>query len=302
MATPNAAGSVNLIAQDYEVVKGTSPWSSTLKALVINAADEAGPADGPDYMNGWGLLNTHRMADIVHGAVGADLGVIEAGLNTGQTDTYFFQVSAPQDVRVTIVWTDPAGPAVPIVVDGSTSVLVNDLDLRVTFVPTATTTLPWTLSLGAPSNPAAHGDNTVDNVEQVDIDTAPAGLYRVTVGHKGSLEPANAQNYSLVYRGMHEAQSTPVAGHTPVFALSAPYPSPVAGTATVDFTMGQAGRVSIAVYDVAGRRVATLLDSSSYAAGPGSVQFSAHDIPSGVYFVKMQTASETLTRKITVVK
>jgi len=66
--------------------------------------------------------------------------------------------------------------------------------------------------------------------------------------------------------------------------------------------MGRSGRVSIAVYDVAGRRVATLLDSSGYAAGPGSVQFDAHDIPSGVYFVKMQTASQTLTKKITVVK
>ena len=301
MATPNAAGSINLVAQDYETVKGTSPWSSTLKALVVNAADEAGPADGPDYMNGWGLLNIHRMVDIVHAAPGADLGVLEAGINTGETDTYYFEITSPQNARVTIAWTDPAGGAHVIALDNPTPALVNDLDLRVTHVPTTTTTLPWMLNVAVPANNATHGDNTVDNVEQVDIAAAPAGLYRVTVGHKGALT-FGSQNYSLVYRGMHEVFSTPVAGSTPTFALSTPYPSPVAGTATVDFTMGQPGRVSIAVYDVAGRRVATLLDSSAYGAGPSSVQFNAHDIPSGVYFVKMQTASQTLTKKITVVK
>ena len=84
--------------------------------------------------------------------------------------------------------------------------------------------------------------------------------------------------------------------------LAAPYPSPVSGTATIAFTMGSAGRVSIAVYDVAGRRVASLLDASQQAAGPGSVSFNARNLPSGVYFVKMQTASQTLTKNITVVK
>ncbi len=301
MATPNAAGSINLIAQDYEVVKGQSPWSSTLKALVVNAADEAGPADGPDYMNGWGLLNIHRMADIVHTAPGGDAGVIEAGINTGQTDTYFFEVSSPQNVRVTLVWTDPAGAAHPIAVDNTTPALINDLDLRMTNVVTLTTTMPWILNVAAPANNATKGDNLVDNVEQVDLASAAAGVYRVTVGHKGVLS-SGAQNYSLVYRGMHEVQATPVAGNVPTFALSTPYPSPVSGTATVNFTMGQEGRVSIAVYDVAGRRVASLLDASSYAAGPSSVQFDAHNIPSGVYFVKMQTASTTLSKKITVVK
>jgi subtilisin family serine protease len=302
MATPNTSGSINLIAQDYETVKGASPWSSTLKALAINAADEAGPADGPDYSNGWGLLNVHRMADIVHAAPGADLGVLEAGLADGETDTYYFEVSAPQDARVTIVWTDPAGPPSPIALDNPSPKLVNDLDLRVEHVPTTTTTLPWRLNLAAPANAATRADNVVDNVEQVDIDTAPAGLYRVTVTHKGSLDPAGAQNYSLVYRGLHEVQSTPVGGNAPSFVLAAPYPSPVTGTATIDFTMGQPGRVSIAVYDVAGRRVASLLDASSRAAGPGSVSFNASNVPSGVYFVKMQTASQTLTKKITVVK
>lgn len=36
--------------------------SSTLKALAIATANEAGNADGPDYKSGWGLLNAHKAA------------------------------------------------------------------------------------------------------------------------------------------------------------------------------------------------------------------------------------------------
>jgi subtilisin family serine protease len=303
MATPNAAGSINLIAQDYETVKGGSPWSSTLKALAINAADEAGAADGPDYSNGWGLLNVHRMADIVHAAALADLGLLEAELLDGETDEYFFEVSAPQDVRVTIVWTDPPGTASPIAIDNPAPKLINDLDLRVTHLATTTTTLPWKLDVASPASAATQADNVVDNVEQIDVDIAPVGTYRVTVTHKGSLDPAGAQDYSLVYRGMHVAQQTPVGpGGTPAFTLSTPYPSPVTGSATIDFSTGQPGRVSISVYDVTGRRIATLLDVGHRAAGPGSVTFDARTLPSGVYFVKMQTTSKTLSKKITIVK
>jgi hypothetical protein len=302
MATPNAAGSINLIAQDYETTKGASPLSATLKALVINAADEAGANDGPDYSNGWGLLNTRRAADIVRAAPGADLGVLEAGLDEGEVDEYFFEVGSPQDVRVTIVWTDPAGAAGPITVDEPTPKLKNDLDLRVEHVATTTVTLPWRLALGSPASAATQGDNVLDNVEQVDIDAALAGTYRVTVGHKGSLVPSDQQDYSLVWRGMHESATGIGDGDAPSFTLSAPYPSPLAGTATIDFSLGQPGRVSIAVYDVAGRRVATLLDAASQAAGPGSVTFDAGGIPSGVYFVRMQTATQTVSRKVTIVK
>jgi hypothetical protein len=300
MACPNASGSINLIAQDYETVKGSSPRSSTLKALVVAAADEAGLNDGPDYSNGWGLLNIHRMADIVHAAPGADLGVLESSLVNGELDTYMFEVTNPQDVRVTIAWTDPPGVAAPQVLDYSVPRLINDLDLRVEHVATATTTMPWRLDRTAPAVPATKGDNIVDNVEQVDIDTAPAGIYRVTVAHKGTL--GAPQDYGLVVRGMHDAPTPVHPGTTPSFTLSAPYPSPVTGTATIDFNMGQPGRVKIAVYNVSGRRVALLLDNGSRGAGPGSVTFDASKLPSGVYFVKMETAAQTLSKKITVVK
>jgi hypothetical protein len=104
------------------------------------------------------------MADIVHAAADADLGVLEAELLDGETDEYFFEVSAPQDVRVTIVWTDPPGTASPIAVDNTAPKLINDLDLRVTHLATTTLTLPWKLDVASPASAATQADNVVDNV------------------------------------------------------------------------------------------------------------------------------------------
>jgi hypothetical protein len=89
---------------------------------------------------------------------------------------------------------------------------------------------------------------------------------------------------------------------TPKFLLAAPYPNPVAGTATIDFSLDRAEPVTIHVYDVAGRRVGTILQNSSRPAGPGSVRFDAGKYASGVYFLKMQTPTKSVSRKITVLK
>jgi subtilisin family serine protease len=98
MATPNVSGSIDLIAHEYNRRFGRMPLSSTLKAIVINTADEAGPNDGPDYSNGWGLLNTHRAIDLIgmHGNEAG--GTYEWTINTGEVHEYYFSVDAPQDV------------------------------------------------------------------------------------------------------------------------------------------------------------------------------------------------------------
>jgi hypothetical protein len=66
--------------------------------------------------------------------------------------------------------------------------------------------------------------------------------------------------------------------------------------------LDRGGNVSIRVYDVNGRRVATLLENSARPAGPGSVELNAAGLSSGVYFLKMESASRTVTRKITIIK
>jgi len=113
MASPNAAGSINLLQDHYTAIKGGQARSATMKAIVVHTADEAGPNNGPDYQNGWGLLNTHSAADLIAGDAFGVPKIREAALVDGNTDYYHFVTTTTEPVRVTVVWTDPAGTTPP---------------------------------------------------------------------------------------------------------------------------------------------------------------------------------------------
>ncbi len=71
-----------------------------------------------------------------------------------------------------------------------------------------------------------------------------------------------------------------------VFALSQNYPNPFNPSTTINFDVPEQARVSLIVYDIIGREVATLVNGD-YAAGYHRVTFSANNLSSGVYFYRM---------------
>ena len=77
-------------------------------------------------------------------------------------------------------------------------------------------------------------------------------------------------------------------------------PNPTAGTARVAFSVAEAGRVRVAVYDVLGREVAVLADGAR-PAGPGEARLDAPLAP-GVYVVRVETASGAAAVPVTVVR
>jgi hypothetical protein len=85
------------------------------------------------------------------------------------------------------------------------------------------------------------------------------------------------------------------------FALKKTYPNPASGQATVEYALPEQAEVTIGVYDVLGRRVATLVDSPEQA-GRHTVRLSAGQMPSGTYFVRMQAEGFRQTRRLTVVR
>jgi hypothetical protein len=198
MAAPNVTGSLMLLQQHYQDLHGAGNLmrAATLKALAIHTADEAGPADGPDYEYGWGLLNTEAAAKVISEDGGGDHRIVEGTLLDGATDTVQVTVSeAGSRLSATLVWADPPGTPVPPALDPPDSMLVNDLDLRAS--GGIDNFLPWVLDPAAPAAPAARGDNVRDNVEQVVIDAAAAGDYSVSVSHKRALD-GGSQDYALI--------------------------------------------------------------------------------------------------------
>ncbi|MFC1719678.1 S8 family serine peptidase [Pseudomonadota bacterium] len=200
MSTPNVTGSLVLLQQHYENLHGTDNFmrASTLKALAIHTADEAGDSPGPDYEFGWGLLNTLSAVDAISANYsGGDVRIIEGTLLNGSTDSYAFDVSQSDGVlTATLVWTDPPGTPPAPVLDPTNLMLVNDLDLRI--AKGAQVFMPWVLNPANPSAAATTGDNFRDNVEQVQVSAASTGTYSIQVSHKDGLLSGAPQDYALI--------------------------------------------------------------------------------------------------------
>jgi len=212
MATPSVTGSLALIQEHYnEVNPDDYLRSSTLKALTIHCADEAGSNDGPDYKFGWGLMNTARMANYISNE-GIDVRIIEETLSNGGTYEIIIPANGTEAFKATLCWTDPEGTPVALSIDPPDPMLINDLDIRIT--KGASTYYPWKLDRLNPANAATNnGDNTVDNVEQVCITNPTWDFYTIEVTHKGTLYDdtgsPSSQEFGLLVSGIGDDPPIP---------------------------------------------------------------------------------------------
>jgi len=202
MATPSASGSALLIQQHYNNLKAKFLRASTLKGLIIQTADEAGTALGPDYSFGWGLMNTAKAVQTI-----TDSGtnnIIESSMPVSlipYTRTIVTSGSSP--IKITICWTDvPASAASSNVLDEATAKLVNDLDVRLIRLSDNVEYLPYILNPATPNAAATTGDNIRDNVEQIVLAAPTAGTYTVKVTSKRALANNAAQPFSLIISGI----------------------------------------------------------------------------------------------------
>ena len=91
--------------------------------------------------------------------------------------------------------------------------------------------------------------------------------------------------------------SNPSAG----VALSAPYPNPASRAVTVPLVLPEAAVVSVAVFDVLGRSVATLHEGW-LSAGAHRFVLHASALPSGVYLVRVEGSAGSLTRRFVIAR
>ncbi|PZR29706.1 MAG: peptidase S8 [Citrobacter freundii] len=205
MSSPTIAGSALLLQEYYAQLHSNAFMrSATLKGLLIHTADEAGPAPGPDYQFGWGLANIKKAAEVIKANNTGHL-IQENTLTNGQKFTLPVIASGDGVLRATLSWTDPEATVEPIAtaLDNPTVKLVNDLDIVIK--KGATTYQPWTLPPSAPDAAATRGNNTLDNVEKIELtDVVPGDTYTIEITHKGTLQKA-PQAYSLLVSGVGTA-------------------------------------------------------------------------------------------------
>jgi hypothetical protein len=85
------------------------------------------------------------------------------------------------------------------------------------------------------------------------------------------------------------------------FVLSQNYPNPFNPTTKITYAVPTAAKVRLEVFDVLGRKVATLVNETKQA-GEYSVEFNASRLVSGVYMYRMTTPETSITKKMILVK
>ena len=97
-----------------------------------------------------------------------------------------------------------------------------------------------------------------------------------------------------------------IAARPETFTLSQNYPNPFNPTTTIQFSLPEAGEVSLEVFNILGQRVNSVV-TGMLPPGTHTVRWDGTDcrgssVASGVYFYRLTVAGQTETRKMTLLK
>ncbi|MEM6263990.1 MAG: S8 family serine peptidase [Bacteroidota bacterium] len=190
-AAPGISGVMAQLIQAYRSLNmNQDPPSALMKALMLNGADDKGNP-GPDYSFGFGRVNARKSYEALTNRWYVFDTIAQNGIK-------LHNITVPANtvqLKVMIYWHDPA--AAPM----AGKILINDIDFGVTdpmFTSFQPLVLNPTPSVAALSAPAVPGRDTMNNMEQVVINSPMAGIYNV--GVNGTAIPQGPQGYVMVYQ------------------------------------------------------------------------------------------------------
>jgi hypothetical protein len=104
-----------------------------------------------------------------------------------------------------------------------------------------------------------------------------------------------------------DLSQTGIEDGTPLaFALRQNYPNPFRGGTTIAFGLPRPSDVSIEIYNVAGRKVATVLDDAMpigwHSASWDGRDASGNEVSAGMYFYRIEAGDKTATKKMILVR
>lgn len=126
-------------------------------------------------------------------------------------------------------------------------------------------------------------------------------FYRITAVDNGNLESVPSDYNYVPWSGYYQKQS-----HTDDIVISDyklydNYPNPFNPMTTLQFDVKEKGFVSLNVYDLLGKEIASLVNESK-DEGRYSVNFDARNLPSGVYIYTIRVNDFVTSKKMTLLK
>ena len=139
------------------------------------------------------------------------------------------------------------------------------------------------------NNSPARGNWTL-NIKQIASDN-PSGF-----------SPAILNGWGIRLNGQTVTGIQTVTTELPMkYELSQNYPNPFNPSTSIKFSIPQSEIVSLKIYDIVGREVATLVNSK-LSAGVFEYNFNASALSSGVYFYRLDAGSFTEIKKMLLIK
>ena len=283
VSTPSVSGIALLLQQINHQLTGEYLNSSQLKGLLLNTTNEAGENPGPDYKFGFGLVDAFQAANLLVDKQD-NQAVVMTGTKGDNDINVQLVANGDAPIRATMVWLDADidANALPFELNNRTKVLVNDLDMSITHNEIFTEYLPWTLDVENPAAAAVPGDNVVDNVEQILIESPAAGYYNLQISHKNTLVEG-AQDFALIVSGAGLANQATQNIESKDFVI---YPNP---TQDILNLKGWNGNLKVQVINMDGKIVLYEQIENN--------QLNVNVLESGAYLIMIESEEGTTAKK-----
>lgn len=118
----------------------------------------------------------------------------------------------------------------------------------------------------------------------------------VDEGNNGTIEDTLSLTNKLTGIGNDQGSLIPTE-----FRLEQNYPNPFNPSTTIEYSIPQAGLVTIKIFDILGREVTTLVNEEKQR-GNHEVKFNGSNLSSGIYFYRLQAGSFVETKKMLLLK
>jgi hypothetical protein len=143
---------------------------------------------------------------------------------------------------------------------------------------------------------------TADQIAPVAVSDLASGTVVAWQDARG----ANTDIYAMRVNAGGGIPTAVRASPTPAFTMGAAYPNPFSASTWIDGVVTARGDITVALFDVSGRRVA-IRKMDAREAGAVRIRIDDRDdrgwpLPSGVYFCRVTAAGTTQTQKLVIVR
>ncbi|MEO1023284.1 MAG: T9SS type A sorting domain-containing protein [Bacteroidota bacterium] len=171
-----------------------------------------------------------------------------------------------------------------------------DQELSVPLTIDGTETGTFELSWEAPTNfPSDWSLTLVDTQSDTELDLTTESSYTFEVSDIVD------NRFNLVVTPAQTTVSNEEEVTVERFALDQNYPNPFNPTTNIRYTVPNSGLVNVSIYNVMGQKVATLVNTTQ-SAGTYTATWNAASSASGIYYYRLESAGQSITRQMTLIK